>query len=505
MTPLEMFNFFNKSDEDTLNFICALLCRDIGHHTLSFYKKVKIDHSTHSTTAGGPLFFLFKYVIRLLMYFCQALQRCKLDTLNILEHPPVLHNLSDIKLPHVDQYLVAHDVPVYQVKKQGTGVIKMELVFNAGRPYEHKKLVATTCGSLLRESTKSFTADEIAEQIDFYGASISSAASLDTITIKVVALQKHFQEIMPILTSILTEPLFLQEELDIRVNRLAEKIKIDQQKNDVKAYRKITELMYGEDHPYGYNSSEELYRLLTTDDLKKHYKDKLHRGALKIFLAGDIDELDKKAIDRMVSQLPAPSTAEQLIITPPEYPPKDRRITLSGTGPQAHIRLARPLFSRDHPDFYAMDFVITLLGGFFGSRLVTTVREELGLTYSIYAMPDMQLHGGSLMIATDVADSNVDICLKAIYSEMERLSQELVSPSEMKLIKNYLAGNLINLFDGPFNSIRVIKTLVLSQFQLDDIQNIIQKSQSITSQQVIDYAERYLNRNDFWEVVVSAS
>lgn len=426
--------------------------------------------------------------------------------MNTLQNRPKLHHLSEVLIPQVDRYEMGSSVPVYEIAKMGSGVVKMDIVFEAGRPYEHRRLTATMCASLLREGTKTYTSEYIAEQMDFYGATLSIGASLDTITLSVVSLTKHFAALIPIITSILTEPLFAQHELDLLVNRLSERLKHDLQKNDILAYRHVTELMYGATHPYGYNSSEALYRELTVEDLKRHFEDHIHQGSMSIYIAGEVTDREKKCIKDIVNALPTSGLSTSLSISEPVYPdPNDRRREIKGTGSQATVRLGRPLFSKRHKDFYTTSFTCNLLGGFFGSRLVTNIRERMGLTYGIYSMPDTQIHSGTMMISTDVALHNVDKCLEAIYVEMERLQNDKVSDEEMTLVKNYITGNYINLFDGPFNSLRAIKSLALGRIPLDNIPSILNVVQSITADDVLNNAQRYLNRNDFWEVAVGAS
>jgi predicted Zn-dependent peptidase len=166
--------------------------------------------------------------------------------------------------------------------------------------------------------------------------------------------------------------------------------------------------------------------------------------------------------------------------------------------------MGKKIFGRQHQDYPYLNFVTTLLGGYFGSRLVSNIREAKGLTYGIYSMLDTQLYDGCMIISTDVANKNVELCIKEIHKEIKKLCEVPVSTEELNLVKNYFAGTYLNFFDGPFNSLRAIKSLVLNQIPLSDLKSILDISQSITSDQVLDISQKYLNGNDFWEVVVGA-
>jgi len=166
--------------------------------------------------------------------------------------------------------------------------------------------------------------------------------------------------------------------------------------------------------------------------------------------------------------------------------------------------MGRRAFDRRHPDYDKLHFTSTLLGGFFSSRLVSRIREELGLTYGIYSALDTQLYDGNFLIATEVANDKIEECINEVYAEINRLQTELVEEEEMQLVKNYLIGQYLNLFDGPFNSLKAIKSIVLAGIPLHKLNSLISTSVSVTAVQVMETAQEYYKRNDFWEVIVGS-
>ncbi len=419
---------------------------------------------------------------------------------------PNINPLNHIILPHVEQVVSNSGVPIYRIIKDDCEVVKCELVFLAGRPYESVALAATTTAFMLREGSKKLNSEEIAEQLDFYGATLNIKASLDTITVQVVCLKKYMTAIMDIIRQILLEPVFPESELQLMKDRRVQRLKIELAKNEVVSYRILTESIYGDRHPYGYNSSELLYQAITRQDIIDHYERFIHRNNCFIFLAGDVrGESIISSIETLLDELP---TKEKISLDRRKLlidSKLERAIKTTGNPLQASIRIGRKTFNRTHEDYYPFVFLSTVLGGYFSSRLTTNIREEKGLTYGIYSMLDTLLYDGSFMIATDVATDKVGETLSEIYKEMEILQNDLVPDEEMDLVRNYLAGNYINFFDGPFNSIKAIKSLVLSQIPLSDLKSLVDISQSINAHQVLDIAQKYLNRNDFWEVIVGAS
>ena len=144
----------------------------------------------------------------------------------------------------------------------------------------------------------------------------------------------------------------------------------------------------------------------------------------------------------------------------------------------------------------------TILGGYFGSRLISNIREDKGWTYGIYSTLDTHMADGSLMISTDVDKSNVQLTIAEIKKELNRMCQEKVPEDELNLVKNYVSGMYINFFDGPLNSIKAIKTLALNNIPLDELKSLLDIYRSITAEEILDTAQQYFNRNDFWIVTV---
>ena len=124
------------------------------------------------------------------------------------------------------------------------------------------------------------------------------------------------------------------------------------------------------------------------------------------------------------------------------------------------------------------------------------------MTYGIYSMLDTHMADGSLMISTDVDKSNVKQTIAEIKKELDRMCQEKVPEDELSLVRNYVSGMYINFFDGPLNSIKAIKTLALNNIPLDELKSLLDIYRSISAEEILDTAQQYFNRNDFWTVTV---
>ncbi|MBK9337602.1 MAG: insulinase family protein [Lewinellaceae bacterium] len=414
---------------------------------------------------------------------------------------PAIHPVSRLVLPLPQVIRLDNGVPVYVLDFPGQEILKVEAVYRAGRPEETKRLVSRAVARLVREGTRSRAGAEIAEHIDFYGGSLSIPTNLDTAGFSLFSLHKYARELLPVFAEILHEPAFPADELEtFRRNNLQELL-IDLDKEEILAYRKITELIFGSDHPYGYNSTPEDYAALTREYLEDYFSKWYTPANCQLFASGRVDDVVLALLNRHFGHAPARGNVPTFLSNVPDYQPERVHIPHPGSL-QTAIKIGRRLFSRHHPDYNGVYVLNTILGGYFGSRLMMNIREKRGLTYNIYSTADSMLHDGYFYIATEVHTGKVPAALKQIFVEMKNLCDVPVPEKELDMVRNYLLGMLLNGLDGPLNISDVVKTLVTEDLPFDTFDALVHTIRTITPGQIQDLARRYLQPGDFWVVTV---
>ncbi|HMQ47641.1 MAG TPA: pitrilysin family protein [Saprospiraceae bacterium] len=416
---------------------------------------------------------------------------------------PAFRQVGKLQLPkNIHQKVLSCGIPLTEVNLGTQDVVRLEVVFTVGRAQERKKLAARSCLSMMREGTPSRTSAEIAETLDFYGATLGTSFNLDHSSFVLYSLTKHFDKVLPILADILAHPVFPEKELNTLVKRSKKRLKIDLTKNDVVAYRTITELIFGTQHPYGYNSFPEMYDALTRDDLMEHYERLFHAGNCQVFLSGKITDDLFSLIDDALSQAIRPGLkVEQPLIVHSEEAPGKRKIVLEDKS-QTAIRIGRQLFNRHHADYLNMNVLNTLFGGYFGSRLMGNIREEKGYTYNIYSTLDPMLLDGCWYIGTEVGNEFVNDTLKQIYHEMAVIREELVDAEELEMVKNYMIGGYLTMLDGSFNVSDVVKVQILDNLPMTYFEEMVEHTRNVTPEELRETAQKYFLEEDMWEVVV---
>ena len=415
--------------------------------------------------------------------------------------PPPIREINELRFPPPERISLDNGIPVFVTNLGTQEIVKLEVAYHAGRPFEHQQLVARSTLSQLKEGTNSFSSAEVAEKLDYYGGSLSQPVNLDLSSSVLFCLRKHFDALLPIFREVVLEPTFPEAELLAFRERQQQRLQIDLSQNEVLAYRLITELIYGDRHPYGYNSSKEIYEQLERNDLRRHFDEWYLTNNCQIFLSGRIDDRILRDLNHSFGQhrkernwsVPKLSTTtegpRQLYVERPE-------------SVQTAIRIGRRTFTRHHPDYVGMSVLNTILGGYFSSRLMNNIREEKGYTYGIFSTLDAMHYDGCFYVGTEVGNEYVQATITEIYREMEVLCEELVGPDELSMVKNYMIGNLLPLVDGPFNISELIKSQIMGGLPDTYLSDFVKGIRSISPTTLRDLARTYLRREDMWQVVV---
>jgi len=144
----------------------------------------------------------------------------------------------------------------------------------------------------------------------------------------------------------------------------------------------------------------------------------------------------------------------------------------------------------------------TILGGYFGSRLMRNIREEKGYTYGIYSSFDAWLREGYFYISTDVGAEYTEKTMEEIAVEIGKLKQYPVEEAELKMVKNYLLGQSLNLIDGPFATAQLIKSLKAKNLDLNTFEKAVETIKKIDASRLTELANTYLDTESFTTVLV---
>lgn len=418
---------------------------------------------------------------------------------------PQIHDAIEFNyvLPPINTTKLDNGIPLYWLNAGVQDVVEVDWVLPAGLWQEPRQSVAQAVAGLLKNGTSKRSAQQINEALEFYGASLKVKPGNDHASISLYTLNKHLPQLLPIVFELLTDCIFPQEELDLYKQNVIQRLMVSQRECEFIANQRIDAILFGENHPYGRYSKREVIESLQRDDLVQFYNMAYNMDGVKIFVAGKIGEQETGWVNDIFGKLNLqPSPAGNMVYDINTTEQRKHHIINDEKGVQGAIRIGSLFPNRHHPDFAPMVVVNTLFGGYFGSRLMSNIREEKGYTYGIYSSTSPMAHGGSYIIHTEVGRDVIEPAIKEIYHEMDRMCNEQVEEDELLLVKNYLLGNLLGDLDGPFHIIQRWRTLILNGMDVNNFNRNVQIYKSITPAEVQALAQKYLNKDNFHEVVV---
>lgn len=414
---------------------------------------------------------------------------------------PAINPIEHIDMVKAEKYVLSNGLPVYYINAGTQDVVKLDIVFEAGTWFQPANLVASICNAMLEEGSSNYTAAEIAEKFDYYGAYLQLTVDQNQGFVNIVSLGKYLPEILEVVEDHVKRSVFPEHEFDVLIAKNKQKWLLENEKVRTLCQKKFTQVLFGDDHPYAINNQLEDFERITRDALLDFYRKYYHSGNCHILLAGKIDNQVLQLLDKHLGGSDwAQPLAEDPVYEICSSPEKFHHVEKAG-GIQSAIRAGRLWVAKDHSDYHALSVLLTILGGYFGSRLMTNIREEKGYTYGIGSFPLTFKKTSYVVISTEVGNEYVVPTLNEIANEMRRLQTELISENELETVKSYLLGEFLRDFDGPFalsGSFKAINDFGLDYSFYDDYLKVLR---NISAEELRQLAVKYLNPDDFYTVV----
>ncbi|MCD6333211.1 MAG: insulinase family protein [Bacteroidales bacterium] len=415
--------------------------------------------------------------------------------------------VTSLDLPKILQTRINGQIPVILLSSGNLPITRMDFIYHAGSRYQTKAFRAFFTNLMLPEGTRSHSAHEIAEMLDHYGSFMLPYHNRDQAGLTLYSLNKHLESSLRIIIEVLEQPRFREEELDVLKQNHLHQLAVEETQVEFIARKQLTRALFGAGHPYGMMGESTDIQSLNSDELKQFHSSYYKGSNLSLLITSDrpqtaFEILDHHFRSSTVFNTTPPKPLLQPV--PPNDPAAPGLQVIKKTGPvQAAIYLGKPLFSRTHKDFQGMSILVTLLGGYFGSRLMQNIREEKGYTYGISAMMHSYLERGFLMISATVDVAYWKQTLAECRKELEKLCHEKTGKFELETVRNYLSGELQRNLDGMFNQANLVKTLWAHQLDEQWINDYLDLIHHISANTIQELACQYLDPGTMIEVAVT--
>jgi predicted Zn-dependent peptidase len=242
---------------------------------------------------------------------------------------------------------------------------------------------------------------------------------------------------------------------------------------------------------------------LNIEDIRNFYKQYYLNGNLIIFVAGkvpaDLPQMLNEFFGKLSVSKPGNILPDIKIIPATE---KKYRVQNDKDAVQGAIRIASNFPNRHHPDFKKAVILNNVFGGFFGSRLMSNIREEKGYTYGIHSYLQNHMQHSAWVVSTEAGKDVYEPTIEEVYKEMKRLRDEPVGEEELLLVRNFMIGGLLGDLDGPFHIIAKWKNIILNNLGESYFYESIQEIKTISAEELQAIANKYLHPEHFYELVV---
>jgi zinc protease len=409
------------------------------------------------------------------------------------QEPPPPGTPKDFTIPTPRRFTLANGLPVTLVPFGQVPKVNIRLVVAAANLHEKENEVwlADLTGSLMREGTTALTAEAVAREFADMGGELGISVGPDTTSISTDVLSDRGADAIQLIADVAQRPRLPESEIERLKSDLLRTLSIQRSTPQAIAQEKFSELLYG-DHPYGRIFPDEAtLKGYTIEQVKAFHRDNYGAGRARLYVAGVFDAKTMEAAIRQAFEKWERGSAADLQKVPP---PGDTRFALLDRpdAPQSTLMLGLRVPDPSHKDWVPLQVTDALLGGAFGSRITSNIREQKGYTYSPFSAVQTHPKQAHWVETADVTTKVTGESIKEIFFEIERLRKEAPPAPELRGIQNNLAG--IFVVQNASRSGVISRLAFVDQHGLGDeyLSTYVKQVMAVTPADVQRVASQYL-------------
>jgi len=409
-----------------------------------------------------------------------------------------------INLPAVTRVSFDNGVRVILMEYPKAPTISLTAIFpggGCGDPAD-KAGVGTMTAALLRKGTDTKSATQIAEEVDFLGASLGAGSDDDKLSVSLYALSKDTVAAMDLFTDAIRKPSFPNEEMErARQLELAGlKAMLDDPGSVV---NRVSDEVVFAGHPYGSDSTMSSVKAITRDDVLAYYRRFVVPNHMILVAVGDFRTTEM--LERLRARFGDWKKSDASGLAIPPVKPALRRVVLvdKPDATQTQVHWVGTAFARASPDYFPSYLAGTMLGGAFTSRLVEEIRVNRGLTYDISSRFTSEKEGGSFTVATFTKIETTKAILDAVRAVLKRTAAGGFTTTELTKFKQYLLGSFAIHMQSPEAIGGELGEMAFYGLPNDYLQTYLAKIRAVTLAQVNRIARRYFNPDSLSVVLVA--
>lgn len=421
---------------------------------------------------------------------------------NLERIQPPVSPLIKVVLPEVQSTKLLNGTPLYTIEAGTEEVTRMEIIFRAGQAKEKIPLVASTTNLMLSEGSQNYTSEEINRLLDYYGSFFNLNPEKDLAGATFFFLNKYAGKVIELAHEIIFRPIFPEKELDNLMQKRLRWFLVNREKPSNQAIDQFFESAFGKTHPYGRQQKEADFEIINKELISDFYSAYYTPGNMAIIISGKIHPATIDLLNEHFGEMTMKkheSAASDIKTDSDDI----REVHIIKPGAvQSAIRMGSATINKRHPDYPGLKILNTILGGYFGSRLMKNIREDKGFTYGITSSVTSLDLSGYKVISTEVSPKNCNETVDEIKREIRNLQSVPVKADEMALVRNYMSGEMVRMFDGPFAIAESFRSAWEFELGIDYYNKLSEKILSISEDEIIALAGTYYKIDELYKVTV---
>ncbi|NOY90810.1 MAG: insulinase family protein [Deltaproteobacteria bacterium] len=358
--------------------------------------------------------------------------------------PPESGPSRDVQFPAVTRASVAHGLELNTVESHALPLVYLRLVIRSGGETDpaNRPGIARLTASMLQEGTRTKTAAQLAEAVDFMGADLSVSATQENTYLVMRVLVDQLDEAMDLLADVATHPAFRQEELDKLKRRETDRLSLMSKRPSYLAQREFYKRLFG-DHPYAHvDTTPEVVRSVRRSELARWHRRHFVPSNAFLVVTGDVTpEQAQTSAARAFARWSGPRVPAPRYATPPTRDAREVVLVDRPGSVQSVIYIGNLGVKRDAEDWIPLAVANQVLGGSAASRLFMDLRERRSLTYGAYSRVGEAVDVGTFRASASVRTQVTAQAMDAFFEHLNRIVSEPVPESELHDAERYLSDS----------------------------------------------------------------
>ena len=391
---------------------------------------------------------------------------------------------AQVKIHHWEN---KQKVPIYFVQTPHKHMLDIRLVFTAGSAFDANSFgLSQLTTEMLNQGTDKNSFEKITHALDSIGARYSTHVTKDmsTITLRTLTDSSILSSAITNLHDIITQPAFPQKQLNLSKKRMLSyhKYKLENPQNV--ARNLFFQTIYaGTPYAHAIYGTSQSIQSLTRQQIIDFYKQYFVAHNAKIILIGDISSQQAHHIsDTLMQGLPSGHAAKLSLSAHASI--QDSK-TLNFPSTQTALMIGQRGITRENQDYFPLIVGNELLGGSsMSSQLFKTIRNEKGLTYSIYSRFDPLLSMGSFYISFKTQADQANYALSLVNRTLTDFINITPNAAQLADVKHYLIRSFPLHLASNKQLLSVVTNIAFYNRPLDYLSHYPSYVNAVTAKQV---------------------